>query len=183
MSFNRLTVINNFLSKETCKLLLKKYKTQLELTPGTVDNGTKTDIRRSSVGFIQNIEELDTKLKEVLKEKITIKGGQVTGLGPYQFTEYKQGDFFDWHTDSNDTDYRHRFCSIVIQLNDCYTGGNLQINNEDNKPIPIQEGVGNLYIFHSDLLHRVTKVEKGVRYSLVNWVSFKPLKTYKKTLI
>lgn len=181
--FSRVTTIKNFLTKEECSLILEKYITELKLERGTVYNGTVSNVRKSSVGFLQNIEELDGKLKQVLKEKINIKGGQVTGLGPYQFTEYKQGDFFDWHTDSNDTDYKHRFCSVVIQLNDSYTGGNLQINDENNELIPIQEQIGNLYIFYSDLLHRVTEIKYGTRYSLVNWVSFKPVKNYKKTLI
>jgi predicted 2-oxoglutarate/Fe(II)-dependent dioxygenase YbiX len=43
--------------------------------------------------------------------------------------------------------------------------------------------LGNLYVFFSNILHRVIPVKKGVRYSLVNWVSLKKIEGYKKTLL
>jgi PKHD-type hydroxylase len=108
---------------------------------------------------------------------------EVTGFGDFQFTEYKEGEYFDWHTDSTDTIYRDRFTSIVIQLNDTYNGGILEIKNIKGEIVPIENKIGTLYIFNSRLLHRVTPILNGVRYSLVNWISLVKTNSKKQNLI
>ena len=72
---------------------------------------------------------------------------------------------------------------MVIQLNDEYTGGELQIKNKDDNEITLEEGMGNLFIFYSKLIHRVKPVISGTRYSLVNWFRLTPIENFKKTLI
>lgn len=175
--------INEFLSKDECDLIIKKYKNEIELKPGEVISGLDTKIRKSSVGFIKNIELIDNKLKKILKDNIPIKGFNATGLSPYQFTKYEVDDYYHWHTDSDDAGYKNRYCSIVIQLNDDYKGGYLQLKNSNNDVYTFEKKIGNLSIFFSNILHRVTSVESGIRYSLVNWVSLENIKGYKKTLL
>jgi PKHD-type hydroxylase len=123
-------------------------------------------------------------LKNILKNLIQIKGYEVTALGPYQFTEYKVGEFYDWHTDSNSDEYKHRYCSIVIQLNDEYEGGYLELINEsEDNAYKCEHGIGTMFIFYSNIRHRVIPVTNGLRYSLVNWVSLKKIENFKNTLI
>jgi PKHD-type hydroxylase len=179
----KLHTISNFLSEQECSTLLTKYQSELDLKPGKVV-GSASNKRKSSIAFIPNIELIDNRLKDKLKELIQLKGYEVTGLGPYQFTEYKIGEYYDWHTDSDKDEYKHRYCSIVIQLNDTYEGGYLQLKDESgDNTIQLDKGIGTMYIFFSNLLHRVMPVTKGVRYSLVNWVSIKQIENFKKTLI
>ena len=143
---------------------------------------TKTT-RKSSIGWISDLEFLNKRLTNKLRETFNINGMEVTGIGPFQFTEYKEGEYFDWHTDSNDTVYRDRFTSIVIQLNNEYTNGILEIKNLKGELVPIENKIGTLYIFNSRLLHRVTPVTTGTRYSLVNWVSLVKTNLGKQNLI
>jgi predicted 2-oxoglutarate/Fe(II)-dependent dioxygenase YbiX len=180
----KLHTFENFLTKEECALILNKYKNELELKPGLVGSNN-VDARKSSVAFIDNIDSIDHKLKECLRNLIHVKGFEVTGLGPYQFTEYKVNDYYDWHTDSSKTgETKNRYVSIVIQLNDEYEGGYLQIKDESgDNTIQLDKGTGRMYIFFSNLRHRVMKVTSGTRYSLVNWVSLKEIENFKKTLI
>lgn len=182
---DRLYTIDNFLSPEECSGILKKCKSELQLAPAMVAGMSITDRRKSSVAFIKNIESVDEKLTRLLRDLIQIKGFEVTGLGPYQFTEYKSGEYYDWHTDSsNEGEYKDRYCSIVIQLNDEYEGGYLQLKDESgDNTIQLDKGVGRMYIFYSNIRHRVMPVVSGVRYSLVNWISLKKLENFKKTLI
>ncbi len=183
---DRLHTIKNFLTDVECSDILKKYKTELQLKPAEIANGGIDNRRKSSVGFISNIESIDNRLRDTLKNLIQIKGFEVTGLGPYQFTEYKVGEYYDWHTDSSPTDdlYKDRFCSIVIQLNDTYDGGYLQLKDESgDNTIQLDKGIGTMYIFYSNIRHRVMPVTDGIRYSLVNWVSLKKIENFKKTLI
>lgn len=182
---DRLHTIENFLTINECSEILKKYKAELELMPAKVAGMEASNRRKSSVAFINGIETIDERLKDILKSLIQIKGFEVTGLGPYQFTEYKIGEYYDWHTDSSsDDEFKDRFCSIVIQLNDEYEGGYLQLKDESgDNTIQLDKGIGRMYIFYSNIRHRVMPVTSGVRYSLVNWVSLRKLENFKKTLI
>jgi PKHD-type hydroxylase len=72
---------------------------------------------------------------------------------------------------------------MVIQLNDEYTGGELEIKDNDNNEITLEKGLGNLFLFYSYIIHRVKPVTSGTRYSLVNWFRLTPIENFKKTLI
>jgi predicted 2-oxoglutarate/Fe(II)-dependent dioxygenase YbiX len=53
---------------------------------------------------------------------------------------------------------------------DTYEGGNLQILAEDGKSYYAPRQRGTIILFDSRTQHRVKKVTKGVRKSLVGWV-------------
>lgn len=178
--YRGIKVIYDFLSKEECNLILNKCKEETHMSNAISVGGNIND-RKSSVGWITNLGDLNQRLKNVLKDSFNISGMDVTGLGSFQFTEYKVGEYFNWHIDSNSTIYKDRFASIVIQLNDTYTDGILEIKNVDGETMPIENKIGTLYIFNSNLLHRVTPIESEIRYSLVNWVSL--VKKEKQSLI
>jgi PKHD-type hydroxylase len=179
---DNIDIFKNFLSTEECDFILNKCKEELTLSDAEV-YGNNDKLRKSSVGWISNLEFLNDRLTNKLRETFNINGMEVTGLGDYQFTEYKVGEYFDWHTDSSTTIYRDRFTSIVIQLNDTYEGGILEIKNIKGELVPIENKIGTLYIFNSRLVHRVTPVIDGVRYSLVNWVSLIKTNPTKQNLL
>jgi len=186
---DNINIFENFLSPEECEFILDKCKGELTLSDAEVDsNNPKTTYikksRKSSVGWIFNLGFLNERLTNKLRETFNINGMEVTGYeGAYQFTEYKEGEYFDWHTDSTDTIYRNRFISIVIQLNNTYEGGVLEIKNIKGETMPIENKIGTLYIFNSRLVHRVTPVVAGIRYSLVNWVSLVKTDSKKQNLL
>lgn len=182
---NEIIIVDNFLSKEESIELLNKCNSELTLSDATIgDYGNlNTNLRKSSVSFIKHLGSLNDKLTKTLYDKVKVKGGSITKLGSFQFTKYNTGDFFEWHTDSNETSFSDRYYSVVILLNDEYNGGILQIKTVDDSTIDIEKKIGTLIMFPSFLLHRVTNIEDGIRYSIVNWVGFKKDLNYKKTLI
>lgn len=98
-------------------------------------------------------------------------------LQPLQLTEYKTGQFFDWHMDFHAAEISHRKLSVTVQLSDeeSYEGGDLQfmINNRiENAP----RRKGTVVVFPSFILHRVTKVMSGTRNSIVGWLSGPPFR-------
>ena len=180
---NNIHIIENFLTEKECNKFIIKYKSELNLIPGKVSNIGISIGRKSSIGFIDHIKELDNRLKKILKNTIKVKGYEVTNLSRYQFTEYVENEYYNWHTDSSDEVYKERYCSIVILLNDEYEGGDLQFKNDIGDLITPTINIGTLVIFYSNMLHRVTPVIYGARYSLVNWVSLKKNQGFKQTLI
>ena len=94
---------------------------------------------------------------------------------PLQLAQYTVGDFFDWHLDFGAGTSSNRKLSLSIQLSDPqdYEGGDLefQINNNVVKAPRTQ---GTVVVFPSFIMHRVTEITKGVRRSIVGWVSGPP---------
>lgn len=193
-------IIPNFLTKEECELLLNFSLKNFTLEPSQVmkdgkdnsDEHTISNQRKSSQKFYPYYEKfpfLLEKINNVVENYIQIKGFDLEYKEElFQFTQYNVGDYFNWHTDSNyhskDNIIANRYCSIVIQLNDEYEDGNLElISSNNNENISVEKGIGTLSIFLSELKHRVTPVTSGTRYTLVNWISTKPKQNYKKTLL
>lgn len=176
--------IENFINKKDCKSIIKKFKNELTLQPAKIGNDViRLNKRKSQVAFVENINIIDNKLIDILKKNILLKGFEVTNLGKYQFTEYNTGDFYEWHNDGDETMHSYRYCSIVIQLNDNYENGHLEIKTKNNESYIVKKGIGNLSIFLSNKEHRVTPVTNGVRYTLVNWVGLKKIENFKKSLL
>lgn len=192
-------IIHNFLTKKECELLLNFSLENFTLEPSEVmkDEKNNTDEhiiskqRKSSQKFYPYYNDypfLLDKINNLVETYIQVKGHDLDyKKEPFQFTEYKIGDYFNWHTDSNykskDSTIASRYCSLVIQLNDEYTDGVLEVKISDDETIVVEKGVGNLIIFLSELRHRVIPVATGTRYTLVNWISIKPKENYKKTLL
>ena len=104
-----------------------------------------------------------------------------------QFTEYKKGQFYDWHCDSYEEPYNDpenpnehgkiRKLSMTISLSDEseYKGGDLEfdLRNNEDKPKKILcteiKPKGSVVVFPSFIWHRIKPVTKGVRHSLVCW--------------
>lgn len=102
-------------------------------------------------------------------------------LEDMQYTCYSNvGDKYDWHTDTIiDTEQYIRKISMVVLLDDNFTGGEFQIetkipfpdgdNSERYETIPLQKG--SVLLFHSDIPHRVKPLLSGTRKSLVIWAN------------
>lgn len=190
-------ILSDFLTKEECNLLLDFSLKNLELSEAKIvstnnesDKTYGNKQRKSNVGWHQYYKTfpfLYKKLTEILIDEINVKGYDLDyEASPFQFTEYKIGDYFHWHTDTlgKDVTQEERYCSMVIQLNDEYSGGDLELKLLDNSiPMVFEKGVGNLIIFLSNIEHRVTKITSGNRYTLVNWVGLKQTHNFKKTLL
>lgn len=156
-----------------------------QATIGSNNNGKTIDntYRKSTVKWIPqntNTEWLYTKLTDMIMEAnkmlwnfdLTIIPEQI------QYTEYPAGGgHYDWHADCGANFASRRKVSITVQLSDSneYTGGDLQIFNNNQVKIA-SRSKGNVVIFPSYLMHRVSPVEAGLRKSLVLWVGGTPFR-------
>ena len=88
-------------------------------------------------------------------------------LDPHgEIYRYEPGDFFDWHMDLGAGRIERRKLTTLIQLSKAkdYTGGRLELFG--NEPHTASKRRGTLLIYPAFLMHRVTKVKKGLRYSI-----------------
>lgn len=112
-----------------------------------------------------------------------------------QYTKYEEGQFYNWHNDAGlhntykpqnfgnrgiaaAEDFINVNCelvrklSLVMQLSDHdeYEGGNLQLMTEEGRTYFAPRKRGTVILFDSRAQHRVLKVTKGIRKSIVGWV-------------
>lgn len=179
-------IFENIFSKSECDEILNKclnesiLKTAEVYDNNMMGNIIDVNIRKSKVYGIE-LKEINEKIISNIKEYFKIKGFEFK-ISKYQFTQYETGDYFQWHTDSSNTLYKKRFLTIIIQLNDEYEGGEFEIQI-DEITHQLKSGIGNLFVFPSSVRHRIKKITKGNRYSIVNWLELEPQKDYKKTLL
>ena len=98
---------------------------------------------------------------------------------PAQFTEYPKGGFYDWHIDA-ETNCQYEppvskiSMTILLSNQSEFEGGDLEFMTEGNKPPQLIQGQA--IFFNSMIRHRVAKVKKGIRRSLVMWFGGPPFK-------
>lgn len=176
--------IDSFLTNSQSNSILEYCKNTLILEEGKLSRDINIDIRKSKVAFskLTNFEFLIGSLIKELNRHYKFEGYQIENDFTFQFTEYQVNEYYNWHTDSGNTSNAKRKISIVILLNDDYEGGDLVLNVNENEKI-MDKKIGNLFLFDSNILHKVTPINFGIRYSLVTWVGLIENKDYVKKLI
>ena len=146
---------------------------------GTVD--TKKRITTLSwipfTAMPQMYKIIEASMKQANRNHFGFDGMQLTE--PAQFTEYPKGGFYDWHTDAEancqyEPPVRKISMTILLSPQNEFEGGDLEFMNEGNKPPQLMQGQA-IY-FCSLIRHRVAKVKKGIRRSLVMWFGGPPFK-------
>ena len=73
--------------------------------------------------------------------------------------------------------------ALLVGITDNLTARKIFEQDFKNELVLIENKIGTLYIFNSRLLHRVTPIITGIRYSLVNWISLVKTNLGKQNLI
>ena len=157
-----------------------------------IDNSSARDdpnIRKTSIYFVPTDRNNKANkiawhfLKEANKEMFHY---DLTYFQQIQFSVYKDGGFFDWHTDSYHQDQpnktRKLSLSLVLSNPNTFEGGKLEFYNggrsweekgdATGEQIKMDlESQGTVVVFDSRDYHRVTPVTDGVRHSIVCWAT------------
>jgi PKHD-type hydroxylase len=91
---------------------------------------------------------------------------------PIHYVIYPEdGGHLDWHMDVGGFGVNRRKLAMTVQLSDPndYEGGDLQIWGGGKEPISIKRNKGDVTVFPTFLLHRVTPITRGQRKILVFW--------------
>ena len=120
---------------------------------------------------------IERTMKQVNGNHFGFEGMVITE--PAQFTEYPKGGFYDWHMDAEvncqyEPPVRKISMTILLSPDKEFEGGDLEFMSEGNKPPQLVQGQA--IFFCSLIRHRVAKVEKGIRRSLVMWFGGTPFK-------
>jgi PKHD-type hydroxylase len=155
----------------------QKYDTK----DGTVNNMVNTSYRNSKIKWLPLNDETEFIYKKIFNlVQIANKNMWNFNIALFkedlQLSEYSDEyeGHYDWHMDFGENASTRKL-SITIQLNDPeeYEGGELNFQIHRNI-IKAPNKKGTVIVFPSFLLHKVSKVTKGTRRSLVCWIHGPP---------
>lgn len=175
--------VSTGLPKDIVDIIEKELKNNFnvnedELDYGMAGGGVNLDVRKSKVQFINS----STWVGAMCHYFITIANKENFNYNidsfdqnQIQYTTYSEGEFYGWHTDSINPcpNGDIRKLSFTLQLSDPseYEGGDVQImSSASNELFTVPKERGVITVFDSSLKHRVLKVKKGNRKSLVGWI-------------
>jgi len=158
---------------------------QEEAKVGTTTEGGTYDTKKriTTISWIpfkvlpQMYKIVERTMLSVNNNHFGYEGMQLTEPG--QFTEYPKGGFYDWHMDADvncakEPPVRKLSMTILLSHPSEFEGGALEFMTERNTPPDLKQGQA--VFFCSLIRHRVNKVKKGVRRSLVMWFGGPPFK-------
>jgi len=174
-----LFLLRSFLDADRCASL----RAELALAPTTQapvyiegTEGTIHETVRKTTSLHPARETFSQIHEQLLSQKPALENHfamTLTDCEPPQFLRYEKGDFFVRHQDGNShqNDFDHlriRRISIVVFLNDSFTGGSLSFYDQTTT-FPLMGETGLLVAFKSDIFHEVLPVTSGERFTFVSW--------------
>lgn len=98
---------------------------------------------------------------------------------PIHYVIYPEdGGHLDWHMDNGAHGTNRRKLAMTVQLSDynSYEGGDFQIWGGGQEFLTLPREKGDIVVFPTFLLHRVTPITKGIRKCLVFWTGGRPFR-------
>ena len=174
--FQPYATAQNFLSVPEMDRLIAEHAPLV--TEGQLSYGNRnSSLRRSQIAFL-GPEQKHAWLYQRIWAAVQVCNPQyfdvdVVGVEPnVQVARYDSSDagFYDWHFDFGPAKPERKL-SISIQLSSSedYEGGDLEMLF-GKSPTTLDRTRGAFIIFPSFMLHRVTPVTRGTRWSLVAWI-------------
>ena len=180
-SLNSLTFVGKNIFNEKLLSDVEKYISHQELEEAKilhVNRKIEAGKARSSKIHWMNNEEYKDFLMPIYQDictkvRMINDGGwryNYQGYDSFQYSEYDIGDHFDWHIDQVEIRGQSRKISFVLGLSDEseYEGGDLVFKTAEEED-HYKLGRGDLIVFPSWMLHKVTPVTKGKRRVVVGW--------------
>jgi len=134
-------------------------------------------LRDSHLFWIQRSEQSNWMFDRVLA--IALEYNQkyqfelCNNISSAQLTRYTEGQQYGWHMDLGAGEASLRKISIVVELTDAasHIGGGIEIFYGDDINPRVKLNAGDVLVFPSFVMHRASRVQSGVRWSLVTWVN------------
>lgn len=165
-------------SPDDCAAVIALARAAQLRDAGLVGGQTQHGLRRADIAWLDDLPEgawvMDRLTALVARANREGYGFDLTDFAESaQIARYgadRQGHF-DWHSDIGTGPLSaRRKLTVVVQLSDpaTYAGGALDLR-PDSSVRPAPQGQGTAVIFPSFVLHRVTPVTLGTRWSLTLW--------------
>lgn len=161
-----------------CERLIAISKESQTKDAKLVGQSRDHNIRRSDLTWLDEVEGTDWVMERII-DVVRDCNRRAFNFDLTEFAESAQiarygaerEGHFDWHSDIGGGHFAgKRKLTIVVQLSEAeaYDGGVLEVQ-PSTASMSAQKERGSATVFPSYLLHRVTPVRRGERYSLTVW--------------
>lgn len=151
-----------FLSEEECNYIINKGMESIESIEATLFNR-----KRNRFFDLDITDPLFIKISDLIN-KVNSKyyNFDMEISNSVELYTYQSGDFFDYHMDLYKGSASRRKLTFLILLSngDEYDGGDLEFFSNIVGKLPRVKGT--IAIYPSFIMHKVTSLTKGIRYSL-----------------
>lgn len=157
-------------SKEECNTIIN-YK---KINHQNWKNNDR-DYNSSAIVFNNETSWVFERLKNFFEG---VSGYEILNLkNEIYFHKFQANDWFGKHNDTRD----NRLYSVGVLLNDDFIGGDFKLYNPNE--ILLDKMCGNSYVFDVRVSHEVTKIQSGIRYSLIWFIQNVNIKTTTNKMI
>lgn len=182
----RIIPLDGFVTPEECAQLIQTVTESEKFEAGRISNPTAQN-RSANRKVSMTVLDIDKYrwIYERLMTTVTFYNDRYwqyrlptnvnsTLLEPVQFYKYdgsEQGHY-NWHSDvgvRGATAKRSLSVSVQLSAGDSYEGGDFMIQTSVDS-VGLMRTQGTMFLFPSFVLHKVTPVTRGTRYSLVAWI-------------
>lgn len=185
VSYNNSNVPELKFTEKECDSIIgltkKAYGTPASVGGSVENSAVNKQIRSATIYDIVNDDENRWIYEKVVKS-VAIANKmhfdfEISGIvHNLQLIEYSTDDeknpgHYNWHVDAGTGDPATRKISYVAQISDPrdYDGCELIVNNFGHE-ITASKERGSVHLFPSYMVHKVTPITRGKRYSLVIWI-------------
>ena len=176
-SFMDMLSNNEIFSPEECAHIIETCAPEKwdEATIDGNDGGAViTDHRHGSSHILVPTDENKLIFRKIMTLVIAANNHSfkfdIDHIASIQIAKYEEGDYYKKHYDVGVGYSGNRKLSITVQLSDpdTYERGDLVLSLGD---FTAPREIGSVSIFPSFILHEVTPITRGTRYSLVSWIA------------
>ena len=162
-------LIHKSIDSDTRLNFLEEIEEKKKPIQAKIKSGAK-GIRQVDAWRLPIESYIGTQLNYIILDLNETFNYRLSCIQDIQYLEYKEGDYYDWHSDVSDGLSSLRKISISYVLNNDFQGGDLEFFHGGETYV-IDAKEESLIAFTSFINHRVKKVTQGVRKALVVWVN------------
>ena len=162
-------LIHKSIDSDTRLNFLEEIEEKKKPIQAKIKSGAK-GIRQVDAWRLPIESYIGTQLNYIILDLNETFNYRLSCIQDIQYLEYKEGDYYDWHSDVSDGLSSLRKISMSYVLNDDFEGGDLEFFHGGETYV-INAKEESLIAFTSFINHRVKKVTQGVRKALVVWVN------------
>ena len=170
----------NLFSPEECKTIIDLCLSKKQIINASIEipeDNENSHYRNSNLYWLKDRQPEDIWIYQKCTGAVNLMNKtyfnyDLVSMEDLQFTIYEEGQFYKRHIDNLFKSNVFRKLSFTVQLTDPseYDGGDV-LTYTGETPVALKKDLGIMSVFPSNLLHEVTPITRGTRYSLVGWCS------------
>ncbi len=181
--YTRYHTVEEVFSPKECQDIIA-LATNKELNRNFIEWGDQNQIqRKTDILWVKRHEASEWMYERILNVINDINSNifkyDLDGtVGAFQLGKYLEGHGYDWHRDIGGGHISRRKLTLSLQLSESsdYEGGDLLLFGDGYQDCYASRNIGSITVFPSYEVHKVSKITKGERWSLVNWMTGSPFR-------